>query len=98
MTSSVLCPRCGTADVFPERIRELDDAAYARFQKYPTEAGLWFCARCDRTFTPHPCPACGSYSIRGAHGISGSPYLKSEVVVSCWDCGEEFPPHSEIMI
>jgi predicted RNA-binding Zn-ribbon protein involved in translation (DUF1610 family) len=97
MTTSVLCPHCGTADVFPQRMRELDDAEYVRLRKDPANSGHWLCARCDRTFTPHPCPYCGSYAIDGAHGVSGAPYLQAKIVVPCWSCGEQFPAHSEIM-
>jgi hypothetical protein len=83
--------------VFPERTRELDDTEYARLRRDSANSGLCSCARCDRKFTPRPCPKCGSYEVDGALGVSGAPYLQAKIVVHCWSCGEEFPAHGEIM-
>jgi uncharacterized Zn finger protein len=94
----VHCPSCGSADTLRERLRGVDDYdEHERADTAPVEADRWCCLRCDFSFTPYPCPACGSYEIDGAKGVSGAPFKQTAVVVRCRHCGEMFPAHSSVV-
>jgi hypothetical protein len=94
----VHCLNCGSADTLRQRLLGVDeDEEHERAESTPVEADRWRCLRCDYSFTPHPCPECGSYRIEGANGISGQPFEKPLLIVKCWDCRTEFPAHSSVI-
>lgn len=94
----VHCPSCGSADTMRARLRGInDDAIHDQADAAAVEADEWACLRCDHVFQPHACPKCGSYRIEGALGISGQPFERPNVTVTCWDCKEVFAAHTDLV-
>ncbi|MGC4885593.1 hypothetical protein [Micromonospora sp. DT227] len=95
--SEVHCPSCGSADTMRTRLLGVEDEeTHEQAAAVPVQDDTWSCLRCDHSFTPFPCPACGSYEIDGARGVSGADYLRPLAVVSCRRCQEVFAPHTSV--
>lgn len=96
ISDSAHCLRCGSADTVPDSERGQDiDLGEVASEPLPKGDGVevWYCFRCEKTFTPHSCPSCGSFRVEGSVAVSGQPLERPMAVVRCFACGEEFPPH-----
>jgi hypothetical protein len=99
--TDVTCRACGSADVVRKRIAGNDSLTFEQekaIEAEPIEADVWVCLRCDHEFTPYPRPACGSFDLTGALGVSGVRFEQPSVVVTCLSCREEFPPHPSVTV
>jgi predicted RNA-binding Zn-ribbon protein involved in translation (DUF1610 family) len=97
--TDVMCPACGSADVLRKPIGDddtLTDDEVNAIEARPVDADTWVCLKCDHVFDPYPCPACGSFDLTGALGVSGARYEQPSAVVTCLTCKEEFPPHPSL--
>ncbi|MGI5165627.1 hypothetical protein ACQEU3_14825 [Spirillospora sp. CA-253888] len=94
----VLCPACGSADTMREKLRGIDNYdTHEKADAEPVEADQWNCLRCDEVFYPHPCPECGAYKVEGARGVSGQPFERPNLMVTCRGCGATVPVHTDIV-